>query len=461
MVSSLITVVVFISIFCLIYLVADFFKTWIPKPAIKKDSSKKKDRETIIRNATKKLSTDPQNYPALKELADLYYEENNYEKALPLYELSFDIPIVEAKSDQSENGLHYGFCALKLNKPEDAVKGLLLAHAAEPDNFEVNFTLGSAYAANKDFEKSAAFYKKAILLNPEYQLSYNMLAQSLFNDYKYREALPYIKQALDNEPDNKELLFSLARSFFEVGNPEEAQKIFARLRIDPKYGPEASLFSGEYCTEQNDMPQAITDYEIGLKHKLIDPDVKKKLQYNLVQAYLAKNDIEKAYALLTELNETFPNFKDVSKLYSTCSELHKNMNLQVYLIGPAAEFISLCKQISKLYFKKEEIKIVSIASSIGETEIVGTIKVDKWEDTVVLRFYRTTELTGELPIRELHAKVKDLKAGKGICFTAGTFSDEAKRYVDVRPINLVSGDSLINILNDIETKAPITPQSEE
>ncbi|MGL4987222.1 MAG: tetratricopeptide repeat protein [Treponemataceae bacterium] len=462
MVSSLITVIIFVTIFCLFYLLLDFFKARGFSLFTKIEKVKKaKDRATIIRESNRKLSSDPKNYPAIKQLADLYYDEGDYTNALPLYEMTFELPILDAKSDQAENGFRYGSCALKLKRPEDAIKGLLLANAAEPDSFEINFTLGAAFAENDDFEKSIAFYKKTILLNPEYQPTYQLLGMSLFKSKKYREALPYIKQALESAPDDKGALFALAQCFLEVGNSDDAQNIFSRLRIDSEYGPQASLFSGEYHLEHNNSAQALIDFQIGFKHPNIDDETKKNLMYNLAHCYLEKLDIVNALPLLTELNETFPNFKDVSKLYQTYSELHKNMNLQIYLIGAATDFVSLCKLIAKLYFKEAVVKITSVASGILETEISATIKTDKWEDSVIFRFYRSTDVTGELCIRELYGKVRDSKAGKGICFTAGTFSEEARRYVDVRPIDLVNGDKLTQLLNEITTKIYHPPAAAE
>jgi len=86
------------------------------------------------------------------------------------------------------------------------------------------------------------------------------------------------------------------------------------------------------------------------------------------------------------------------------------------------------------------------------TEVQTEIETAKWEDSVLFRFYRTTGAIGELFIRDFHARIKDLKSGRGICFTAGTFTEEARKYIEGRPIDLTDKAGLIKILNRIDSK---------
>ena len=49
----------------------------------------------------------------------------------------------------------------------------------------------------------------------------------------------------------------------------------------------------------------------------------------------------------------------------------------------------------------------------------------------------TLTTVGELMVRDFHARVKDLKAGKGLCISGGGYSDEAKKFVEARLIDLI------------------------
>ena len=57
-------------------------------------------------------------------------------------------------------------------------------------------------------------------------------------------------------------------------------------------------------------------------------------------------------------------------------------------------------------------------------------------------------------MREFHARLRDLKAGRGLCFTAGTYTEEARKFIEGRPIDLIDKTGLIKILNKIDTKNP-------
>ena len=53
--------------------------------------SSQKNRAQIIRDCTKKLSHDPYNTQALLPLADLYFSENLWDKAITLYNTLVDL----------------------------------------------------------------------------------------------------------------------------------------------------------------------------------------------------------------------------------------------------------------------------------------------------------------------------------------------------------------------------------
>jgi hypothetical protein len=58
---------------------------------------------------------------------------------------------------------------------------------------------------------------------------------------------------------------------------------------------------------------------------------------------------------------------------------------------------------------------------------------------------------GELLLRDFHARIKDLKAGKGICLSAGLYTDESRKFTDGRPIDLYDKDRLNKILHSVDS----------
>ncbi|WBP09551.1 restriction endonuclease, partial [Treponema pallidum] len=84
------------------------------------------------------------------------------------------------------------------------------------------------------------------------------------------------------------------------------------------------------------------------------------------------------------------------------------------------------------------------------TDIVSEIDTPKWADLVLFRFFRSQGSVGELVLRDLHGRIRELKAGKGICMTAGAFTDEARRFAEGRPMDLYDKNRLTRILNSID-----------
>lgn len=419
----------------------------------KQKTGRAKDRQTIIRDANKKLAQNPHNPQGLRTLADLYYSEHVWEKAFSLYNLMLDISTAHPEIDELTTGLRQGICAIKMNSHVDAFKGLMVARKLDPNNNEVNFYLGVALFLNKDYEKAVPLFKRTIIAMPDNQEAYRYLGLSLSKNKKYRESLPYLKRSLETTPDDKEILFCIAVGLAETNSIERSLKIFSHLRPDPEYGPRASLQAGILHASTNQLEKAIEDFSIGLKHENVPIDIAIETRYRKGQALLKLQNISEALATFKEIQSMQSNYKDVPAMIAQYQELNQNKNLQIYLIATNSDFVILCKQIISVCFPHATVRITDITSETDHTEIIAEIDTQKWEDLVVFRFYRTAGVTGELCVRDFHAKIRDTKAGRGMCFTAGTFSEEGRKYIDGRPIDLIEKTELTKLLSNI-SKSP-------
>ena len=414
--------------------------------------SKQKSRQVIIKDATRKLSQNPHNPDGLIPLANLYFQEQLWEKAYPLYETMLNIAVAHSEINLGQASLRQGICALKIGKNEEAFKGLLQARKINPDSFETNFYLGQAFINNKEVDKAIPLLRKALTINKEVPEIYKYLGIALYQNHNFKESLPYLKRALDITPDDKELLFSMADAMKEGGSGDRAIKVFMHLRPDPEFGARACLAAGIIHQNAKQHDKAVQDFEIGLKHINAPIEVITQIRYRLAHAYLETSDISHALICLRDIQSTVPNYKDVPALIARYQELNQNSNLHTYLISNNSDFIALCRKIVSVYFGKAYVKVLDINAMSDCTEVQTEIETAKWEDSVLFRFYRTTGAIGELFIRDFHARIKDLKSGRGICFTAGTFTEEARKYIEGRPIDLTDKAGLIKILNRIDSK---------
>ncbi|MCL1928797.1 MAG: tetratricopeptide repeat protein [Treponema sp.] len=417
-------------------------------------SKKVKGRDAIVRDANRKLATNPRDHEALLAIGDVYYQEERWEDVYRTYQTLTEMTTTHPTMDEFTINLRCGIGAVKQNMPNEATKPLTTALAINPNDFEANYNLGSLEFQKKNYEKAIQHYQKARMRDPEHAPTLRGLGHSLFKVKKYKDALAFIRKAIDLAPDDKESIYTLGECYYEANQTEQAQKIFTHLRADPVMGPNACLFSGSINMNARQYEKAIEDFEIGLKHGNIKGEIYIELMYRLANSYLRLNEIGKAIGLLREINMTNPNYKDVNTLISRYQELNANKNLQVYLMAPQSDFIALCRKIVMNYYAKSKIKITNISVNKNEwADILAEVDNPKWSDLVMFRFNRSQGSVGELVVRDFHSHIKEIKAGKGICITPGGFSEEAKRYTEARLIDLISKEKLTSILNTVDARA--------
>ena len=415
-----------------------------------------KDREAILREANKRLEQNPLDPNALANMGDVYFQEESWDKAMKCYETLTDIVARSPVSGIDSFDVFYrlGFCAKKLNMTEQAHRGYTLARSIKQDNFEVNCGLGELEFDMKNYEKAIQLLQKARILNPESPIVLRYMGHAFFRLKKPKEAMSFIRKAIDIAPDDKESLFTLAECYYEAHQTDQALRIFSHLRPDPVMGPNACLTSGLIHVETRRNEQAVIDFEMGLKHSSIKPDILLELRYNLAVTYIKMNEIGKGLPLLKLLQMDNPSYKDVNVLLGKYQELNTNKNLQIFLMSSSADFVALCRKIVMTYFPKAKVKISNISVNKSEwADILAEVSTPKWSDLIMFRFIRNQGSVGELVVRDFHSHLKEVKASKGICFTVGVFTEEARRYTEARLIDLKEKEQLSAILNSVDARA--------
>ncbi len=422
-------------------------------PSSGKQNKKKqnKDRNTTLRDANKALASNPKDHNALRTIADLYYEEETWEKAMKTYGILVNLAATVSDIVEWEVTTRYALCALNLKDFEVAYKSLLVARTLNEEAFEINYNLGFLEYKRGNQERAIQLLKIAANEKPEHIPTRRYLGRALYKVQRFKESARYLKQVADVEPDDKESLFFLAQNYFELGQSEQALAIFSHLRPDPALGPHSALFSGSIRLSKQDIDTAIEDFELGLRHQSIKRDVALELRYRLANAHMKQQSIGKALTQLTEIHNVNPGYKDVAAQISRNKELHSNRHLQTFLIAPTNEFVTLCRRMVMTFFKNAKVKIVDVQVSRNEiADILTEVETAKWEDVILFRFVRGTGQVGELLVRELNSRLKETRAGRGFCITAGSFSETAVSFVEARLIDLLPKKELLEVLNKLE-----------
>jgi tetratricopeptide (TPR) repeat protein len=413
----------------------------------------KSSRDTIMNEANKRLAQNPHDQEALYTLAGVYFDDESWDKAMKTYETLAEHLTSSSGIDRFEVYLRHGISAKKLNMLDQAYKGFSMARSFRQDNFEVNYELGALEFERKNYEKAVQLLQQARVQDPESPAALRYLGHALFRLKKPKEAMSFIRKAIDLAPDDKESLYTLAECYNEANQTEQALRIFSHLRADPVMGPNSCLIAGTIRLDTRQYEAAIQDFEIGLKHVTIKADILAELRYKLATTFIKINEIGKAIPLLKQIQSENNNYKDVQVLLSKYIELSANRNLQVFLMSSSADFIALCRKIVMTYYPRAKVKITNISVNKNEwADITAEIDTPKWSEIIMFRFIRTQGSIGELIVRDFHSHLKDVKAGKGICITVGSFTEEAKRYTEARLIDLIEKAQLQKILNSLDAK---------
>lgn len=415
-----------------------------------KKATKSKDRSAIIRDANKRLSQNPRDAEALSSLADLHYREEDFEKARKIYHILVGLCATNKELDEFEMTLRYAISALRTKKMKEAYKSLIIARSLNQEGFEVNFNLGYLEYLRKNYEKSAPLLSQAREFQPDHPETLKYLGLSQFKLNQFDKALKNLKQSVDIAPDDKETLFALGQCYYDQGQEDRAVQILTHLRADPEIGPTAALYSGSIHLKLRQFDDAVLDFEIGLKHEDIKEDIMLELKYRLAAVHIQQKRISEAIKLYREISKVRPNYKDVAAQESKYQEISLNKNLQTFLLGSVSEFVALCRRLCESFFPGAKVKIIDISVEKSEyADLLAEIVTPRWEDLVLFRFIRTSSQTGDLALREMYARTKEVKAGRAFCVSAGGFTETAQAFVEARLIDLVDKESLVKKLNSV------------
>ena len=425
----------------------------------RRNSSAKEDKAQLtgkgvaVKALNRRLAQNPKDSGALTALANAYFDEGDWENAFKAYHRLQELPNAEEESSEFTTTLNFALSAIKLKNYKIAHRNFLIARGMKASDPQVNYNLGYLEYMNNNYEKAAGYLSQAYTADPHNVSTMKYLGLSFVETMRFNEAARILSQVVDSDPLDKQALFALGEAYQKLNRGEAAMKIFTHLRADPLLGPQASLAAGEKNLTTHQVKQAILDFEIGLRHKKIDPKTQKALMYNLGLACIENKEIARGLNHLKELQILSPNYQETEALIRKYSELHTNQNLQIYLLGEAAAFIALCQRLCVAIFPKARVKILSASSPQSDySDILAEVFSSKWENVILFRFMRSTGDVGELVLRDLNAKIKEVHATRGLCISAGGFSSGAWRFVEARLIDLMAKEKLHQKLQSLGGK---------
>jgi tetratricopeptide (TPR) repeat protein len=174
---------------------------------------------------------------------------------------------------------------LQGKKYSDAEKVLRKAEEKNldnPDRERLKFQLASVYERQKDFDRAESVFKELLKENPKNANVLNYIGYMLADrGVRLQEAVQYVKEALELEPNNPAYLDSLGWAFFKLNDLENAEKYLLQAVGMTKNDPTMYDHLGDLYYKTGDLQKA-ADYWTKSVRNGTEPDdtakVKDKLE---------------------------------------------------------------------------------------------------------------------------------------------------------------------------------------
>jgi tetratricopeptide (TPR) repeat protein len=167
---------------------------------------------------------DPNDQEATLWLARLYRLHNDPDKAEQVLQgMLKEDPGNEAAVEQLTQLL------LDENKSDEAISLLegMAAHSSSPTLFDL---LGDAYTQAHDLAKAEGAYRRAVDLDPSELSHLRGLAQTLYTEEKYPEALTTYEKLADLMPDDADNYLRIAQIYKELNQLDKAEENLLKAR---------------------------------------------------------------------------------------------------------------------------------------------------------------------------------------------------------------------------------------
>jgi Flp pilus assembly protein TadD/peroxiredoxin len=154
------------------------------------------------------------------------------------------------------NDFTYGVALFQHGYLDPAADSFKHVIAAQPQNAEAYYNLGTLYLQKNDFAQGRDFLERSVKLRPEYPEAWNNLGMIAAQQNLVDEAVRNFKQSLALRPDYVTALLNLGNIERRQGNTTEASRLLNRAaQLEPE-NAEANYSLGMLYARQNDVAQA-------------------------------------------------------------------------------------------------------------------------------------------------------------------------------------------------------------
>jgi len=230
------------------------------------------------------------------------------------------------------------------NMVQEAKDSLLKATQIDAQFWPAYQFLGDIYFQQGSFLDAAEAYKKALVFNKTDASLYNDLGLALMQAEHYREATPYLEEALKLSPDNLNFRYSLASTYRDNRDFDKAIAEYRIILASQDNYPDIYNDLGDIYSLQNKKSEAIKAYRVEIQNARkalsVNPNDHVALN-NLARALNGTGDSEQAKGLIQKVLAMQPEYREA---YITLSKINEKM-------GNTQEALAALKKANTLFFR--------------------------------------------------------------------------------------------------------------
>jgi len=452
-------IVIWLAAFTVILAIFSLIITYRKKIKIKNKLNKidSESKLLAIDELRRIIKKDSYNFQAREKLADFLIENKSYLPAIKEYLVILDHFQNNPKIDELKYLNKIGQTYLNLQNYDEAKKYFLIVKSKDDMNFTANINLAEIEMSNNNYEKAENYFNIASQILPDDIELLKPYALCQYNLNKFNQAIIKFEKYLKEKGEDSEVDYYLSYSFYNLSRFDDSIKYFNKLKKSDEYKFEAFYMLGIIHLDQDIYNVAIEDFNNALlSGKNLESQKILEINYNLAESHLKAHNITLALEHWKKVADIEPGYKDVQAKIENYSQVATNSLLETYLVGSINQFIKICQLIVKYYIthfsvlKGGNVNFLDIKTTPASSlEILSEVTSGNFIETYFFVFMRSTTSIGDMALRTMYNNLKEKKADKGICITAGTFTDSAKEFVESRMLKIVEREKLMEILNKI------------
>lgn len=159
----------------------------------------------------------------IKDLADVYFDITDYEKAISLYK-----KVLAKHPDNVGILFNLGLASYSSKKYQEAIGAYTKVVELIPDDYEAYNNLGLSYYALDDFDNAVKCFSKAAGLKEDFHEAYNNMGNVLKLQNKLIESVESYKRAVELFPDCPHYHYNLGLAYYKINRLEDAVSCYNR-----------------------------------------------------------------------------------------------------------------------------------------------------------------------------------------------------------------------------------------